>query len=589
MTDDNLHIEWASSLIDAFARAGVADVVLSPGARSTPITLAVAHHASLRTHSIIDERSAAFFALGIGKATGKPALLVCTSGTAGAHYLPAAIEAAHSFTPMILLTADRPPELHGNTAPQTIDQSGLFGVYATGRIELGLPDRSPDSIRGIRRKAAQAVFLSMSPRPGAVHLNASFRKPLEPRTAEREASAPDGQQAASASISTAWAPLLEPDPAGVETVARAAAASRRALIVCGPAPIAQAKTRNAIGRLADILHAPLLAEGASQLRFCGERNRLRCDGYDTFLRSEKMRIPLAPDLIVQIGAPPTSTACREYLSLHREVPRFVIAPHGWNDPDNSAAGLLFGAVDRTVDRLVDHLAPLKIPVDDVWLERFFSADESVRRAIDQRSLTEKDSLSEGRLARVLLGHAKNDSLLAVGNSLPIRKVDTWCRGENARAVILSQRGANGIDGFLSAATGAAISFGGPAAVLTGDLAFLHDLNGLAIARNLETPFVVVVAQNRGGRIFEKLPLLRSSGIDPELAALWTTPQDFDFSAAARLFGHKYHRAGSVGEMQNALEPAMERPGCTVIEAIVPQGGDDEDERLLLRAEKNASR
>ncbi|MFH1681081.1 MAG: 2-succinyl-5-enolpyruvyl-6-hydroxy-3-cyclohexene-1-carboxylic-acid synthase, partial [Candidatus Eisenbacteria bacterium] len=573
MNAANLHIEWASLLVESLARAGIREAVVSPGSRSTSIVLAAAAEERLHVHSILDERSAAFFALGEAKVSGRPVLLVCTSGTAGAHYLPAVIEAGCSYAPLVVVTADRPPELHGNAAPQTIDQVRLFGSHARAYFELGLPDGSEEALRGLRRKAAQAVLASLHPVPGAVHMNAWFRKPLEPQEANEEDERLRRRigRVRSEPFPALHPPLIAPDPGGIDDLADFCRQFRRGLIVCGPGPVAQASARRAIEELAETTRFPILAEGASQFRFTGLANPLRCDAFDAFLRSPAFVERHAPQVIVQIGHPPTSKAWERFLRAAPACARAIVAPYGWNDPQNSAGSILIGPVEETAGALRDALMDMGPLRPTKWTEEFGAAD-GIAWSVVEDETRKNHGFSKGAIARTIVSSIPRGSLLAVGNSLAIREVDNYCPGWMTDALVWSQKGTNGIDGLVSGAAGAASVFGGPVTLYLGDLAFLHDLYGLATTRDLDVPFVVVVAQNDGGRIFEQLPIAGCPDVGPEILSLWTTPHGLDFAHAALLFNVDYRRVDSEGSLREALAEAYARKGATLIEAVVPPSG-----------------
>ncbi|MFH1277083.1 MAG: 2-succinyl-5-enolpyruvyl-6-hydroxy-3-cyclohexene-1-carboxylic-acid synthase [Candidatus Eisenbacteria bacterium] len=580
----NLQTEWAGLLIDALVRAGIREAVVSPGSRSTPVALAAVRHRGLRVRSIVDERSAAFFALGQAKTTGAPSLLICTSGTAGAHYYPAVIEADRSYTPLVVITADRPPELHGNAAPQTTDQIRLFGSYARRYHELGLPDGDTDALRALRRKAAQAVFDSRHPTPGAVHLNAWFRKPLEPGPpgADRELEARVAE-IRSEPFPAAYPAVWAPDPGGVDALAEACRGARRGLIVCGPAPLARRRSREAVAALAETLQFPLLAEGTSQVRFTGIARPLRCDGFDTFLRAPAFRDGHRPELVIQVGAPPTSKAWERYLRAHPPCPRFVIAPHGWNDPQNTATALLTGVIDEVGERLKESMGGPPYARPSRWTEDFAAADGLVWRFTDEWLRSESGAITKAALARAVVSSLRGEAILAVANSLAIREVDGFCPGAMMNAGVWHQKGVNGIDGLISGAAGAASVSGGPVTLYMGDLAFLHDLQGLAAARDLDHPFLIVVAQNNGGRIFEQLPIAGSSEVEGGLLEFWTTPHGLDFSHAAALFGHGYRKVLTEADLREALAEAHRVKGCSIVEAVVPPSAAAEEHARLTRA------
>jgi 2-succinyl-5-enolpyruvyl-6-hydroxy-3-cyclohexene-1-carboxylate synthase len=582
----NLHVDWARIFVRAAVSAGVTDAVLSPGSRSAPLAVALAREPRVRLHVVVDERSAAFFALGQARVTGRPSLLACTSGTAGAHYLPAVIEASQSFLPMLVVTADRPWELQDAAAPQTIDQTGLFGGFVRHHAELGLPDGAPSALRAVPRIAAQAVARALGPSPGPVHVNARFRKPLEP------AAAPGPEP---------WAPLVEallqwgapevyasapaPAPSAIAALADRIARAERGLIVCGPAPLSQAGGRDAILALARRTGFPLLAEITSQIRHGGDRaGVLDCAAFDAVLRAPAIKAAPPPDLILQLGAPPTSSAYADLCASSPAIERVVVAPHGWNDPQGDASALVFadpGAVARALDGALPHRLTGRAP--SAWSLRLVRAGARAQ-AIAERAALEPP-LSEGAIARALVASCPEGAVLVVGNSTPVRDLDLFCP-PSARALrVAHQRGASGIDGLVSGAAGAASAAGGPAALLLGDLSLLHDLGGLALLAQASHPLVVVVVQNGGGRIFEQLPIAAS--VTPDLfERCFATPQQVRFEHAAAAFGVAYARAETREALDGALAAAWGRGGATLVEAVATPG---EGARIMARIRAELAR
>ncbi len=562
----NLHTAWARLFVRAAVASGVSEAVLSPGSRSTPLALALAAEPGLRLHVVVDERSAAFFALGQARVTGRPSLLVCTSGTAGAHYLPAIIEAAQSFVPMLVVTADRPWELYDAAAPQTIDQLKLFGSFVRHHAELGLPDPAPSALRAVPRIAAQAVARALGPTPGPVHLNARFRKPLEPVVV----SGPEPWEPLADALLARGAPAVIAPAPSLDAAAVAALAERidraeRGLIVCGPAPIAQSAGRAAILDLARRTGFPLLAESTSQVRFGGDRAGVfECGPFDAVLRAPAFRAGPAPDLILQIGAPPTSSAYAE-LAAGAGPARVVIAEHGWNDPQSDASALVLADPVALARALAPRIAPRAA---SPWSLSF------ARRGIEAQAIADRAAdapdLGEGAIARATVASCPEGALLVVGNSTPVRDLDVFCPPSPHAVRVVHQRGASGIDGLVSGAAGAAVAAGGPLALLLGDIALLHDLTALGLLARAEGPLVVVVVQNGGGRIFDQLPVAEST--DPAVfERCFATPQAVRFEHAAAAFGVPYARAETRAALDEALAAAWARRGATLIEAIAAPG------------------
>ena len=571
MTPD-LQTTWASLILQSLAEAGVTELVLSPGSRSTPFVLAAVREPRFHCTDAIDERTAAFFALGQAKATGRPTLLLCTSGSAATHYFPAVIEAAYSHTPLLILTADRPFELQNSGAAQTIDQTRLFGPHARGFIELGLPDGSALSLRALRRQVAQAVALSIWPSPGPVHLNARARKPLEPHSAQTEAdraAAGTAHELGRTAFPRIHPPKREPSPDGIAAIAASLRRAKRGLIFCGPMPLYRHGALRPILDLAARLSFPLLAEAPSQLRFLqGAQPPLGldpCDGFGVFLGTETFLAPAAaPDLVLQLGGTPTSSAWERYLGAHPSCERWIIAPHGWNDPLSSASGWLVGEPEEAAVAFARQLGDPEETAERVrWRERFAAANRAAWRATDA-ILAEGGVLNEPLAVRSIARSLPAGGVLAIGNSLPVRELDAFCRWDTTACPVWSQRGANGIDGLVSGAAGVA-STGKDVTLLLGDVSLLHDLGGLALARQSRR-LTIAVLQNRGGRIFEELPLAAS----PEfagVAAHFTTPHDLDLAPAAALYGLGYRRAETLAGLEQALAPATPRP--LLVEVVLP--------------------
>ena len=602
---------WARLLLHGLAEAGIRDVVVSPGSRSTPFVIAALEHPQLRCHRVIDERSAGFVALGHARATGRPALLLCTSGTAGLHYLPALVEAATAHHPLVVLTADRPFELQGCGAAQTIDQVGLYGPHVRRSFELGAPDPDPRALRGLVRTAVQAVFESSHPQPGPVHINARVRKPLEPQDvttpldAELEALV---RSICSDPIVVTTAPKREPEADSIETVAAWCREASRGLVVAGPGPLEQAACREIVAELSTTTGFPVLAEVASQLRV--ERVR-PISSFDTLLAAGAFEGDQRPDLVIQLGAAPTSAAWGHFIDDHRNIRRVVLADWGWPDPHNSADRIIVGNIHGSLTELCRaiHATPPPRPEESKeraqWMGRLQEAEATVREA--QRALLrpvdrddnqviegfreeidhqpESNTLREAHVTRLLVASLPEDALLMVGNSMAIRELDRWVPVVPETLGVLSQRGASGIDGLVSGALGAALATGRPTAILLGDITLLHDLSCLAmpLARSVSTPLVIVVLNNDGGRIFEQLPIAESPRISPHDLDFWTTPHGLDLAAVGDAFGLSCHREQHPSSLESTLRTCWQQPGLSLVEAIVPQHGAAEESTALREA------
>jgi len=575
--------------MESLADAGLTDVILSPGSRSTPFVAAACECPRLRLHDVVDERSAAFYALGRAKVTGRPPLLLCTSGSAAANYLPAVVEADAAAAPLLVLTADRPVELGHCGANQTLDQLKLYGDRVREFFDLGLADPSPGALAALRRTTSQAVFTSTWPVPGPVHLNARARKPLEPARPQTDHDlelVARVDRLLSRPLTRPWAPRSTPDPGAIAELARALAAEERGLILCGPGPIAQAPAFPALVELASRIGFPIVADTTSQFRFREGLydGVLFFDGAGHVAAADGKGKWLQPELVVQIGRPATASIWERFFDPETEAPpRWVLTEHGWWDPPSSAEHLLYGETGEALEALVGALAELGVDRsadENPWLQRM--RDLEVLSVNLVHDALEARGFSEGTVARLALRALPRSGLLALGNSLAVRMADDFASGQGAEGVVFSQRGVSGIDGITSGAAGAADASGRPTVLLTGDLSFLHDLPGLALLARLEVPFAAVVLQNRGGRIFERLPLAGHPIGQGEHFEHWTTPHELGFKDAASMFSLAYVLAENEDRLFRALEEATKRPGATVIEAVVPPHGAAELGRELQR-------
>ncbi len=579
----NLHSAWAGLFARALAASGVSEVVLSPGSRSTPLALAFANETRLHVTVVIDERSAGFFALGQARLSGKPTVLLCTSGTAGAHYFPAIIEASQAHIPLLAVTADRPWELQDSSAPQTIDQTKMFGDYVRHAAELGLPDVSAFSAVG--RIAAQCVAASQYPTPGPVHVNARFRKPLEPvLVGEPEPWQDDFER---------WmergAPRVSlPSPScGLDAIERLVLACRsyeRGLLVVGPTQNARfhdaalaEKFRRALARLAKLSGFAIFAEAPSQARFGDGMGSLSAPGLDAALRAGAFRGHAKPEVLVEIFSPPTSSG---YASLAADLaPRLLITEHGYPDPHGTATEVLIGDPLTMLERAADSLAAAQLGRTTTWLDSVVRTSLQVERCADAASA---DGLTEAAIAREIVAALPDGAVLAVGNSLPVRDLEAF-GGHSSRAItVLHQRGASGIDGLIAGAAGARSVHPkrAPVVLVLGDVSAQHDLGSVAALVRVDAPLVVVVVQNGGGRIFEELPIANEPTLAHELSDLFVTPPMPRSSESTGLFesvcagfGVSFFVARDRSSFVEALAAASTASRATVIEAVVvPEDG-----------------
>jgi 2-succinyl-5-enolpyruvyl-6-hydroxy-3-cyclohexene-1-carboxylate synthase len=573
--------EWSRLLVESLVAAGLEHVVLSPGSRSTPFTWAFGTHPRLTRHVLIDERAAAFFALGLARVSGKPPLLLCTSGSAAANYFPAVVEASLAHLPLLILTADRPLEVQSAGAAQTIDQVKLYGDYARAFFDLGAPEAAPSVLAALPRVLAQAYLLSKFPEPGPVQLNARARKPLEPSgpvTAADHDLVAQVDALLARGLTRVGAPSIEPDAGAIEALAARLASAKRGVIVCGPTPLYAPDATAALSALSERLDMPIYAEATSQLRF-GSRAWNDADALEWLLRSAPRRKELALDLVLRFGAPPTSSGLEQLLLERGRTELHVVAEHGFPDPGNAAQSLTFGPTARVAEALLQALATHRAGPQSDFRASLARANQRVWQSV-ARQVAADPELSEASAVRSALAAVPEGGLLVVGNSLPVREVDAFVPSSARRIQVASQRGANGIDGLIAGAAGSARASGVPTLLLLGDVSFAHDLGGLAAARLVKTPLVVMILDNDGGRIFEQLPAARLFRDAEEHAELWLTPPGLDFRHAGSLFGMPFAAPTSVSELEVALRHGLATAGPSLVHARVPAHGARDSYRAI---------
>jgi 2-succinyl-5-enolpyruvyl-6-hydroxy-3-cyclohexene-1-carboxylate synthase len=551
---------WTELLVATLADAGVRTCVVSPGSRSTPLVTALAAEPRIEAPTIIDERAAAFYALGIARATNQPVALVCTSGSAAAHYLPALVEASMSSIPLIAITADRPPELQQCGASQTINQIDLYGSFVREAFDLGPPTGTPLAMRALRRKIIQAVTRARGPYPGPIHIEVPLRKPLEPAkpSTEDERSLARAVADLRASPITIAAPRLVADDAALAELAAAIAAEPRGVIVAGALPAHF--SRDAALAFAARTGYPLLAESGSQLRFAPRPGVTAIDHFDLLLAAPA--IAPSPRLVIQIGAEPVATA---WSTAFSGATRYVLADHDWHDADSTARAVIIGDVAASLAKLGLDLEP-RTEFAAAWKDAEARASGAMHRALASHPR------SEGSVLRAVVEAAPREMLVQIGNSLPIRVIDQVCVGGVDRTV-LTQRGAAGIDGLIASAAGATRAHK-PVLLILGDVSFAHDVGGLLAAREAIAPLVIVVVDNGGGRIFDGLPVARTNP-GAAFERHFTTAPHLDIAAVAHVLGARAVTAATPAAAAAAIPAALTERGVTVIHApVTPTGAHD---------------
>jgi 2-succinyl-5-enolpyruvyl-6-hydroxy-3-cyclohexene-1-carboxylate synthase len=568
MTDVVALMGIATGLADG----GVTDVIICPGSRSTPLALASRANPRLRVRVLLDERSAGYFALGLARASRQPVAVLVTSGTAVANLLPAVVEASLARVPLVVLTADRPPELRERGAPQTIDQVRIFGGYVRWFAELPLLDGAPETRRHVRSVVARAVATARETPAGPIHLNVPFREPLVPDAAlaadtDADADAGPNVQALPFSDVVAGPPVLGPDD--LAALATRLGKVERGLIVAGPQddPALPA----ALARLAAASGFPIAADPLSGVR-CGPHDRTRVLAHaDHLVRPGAWIDGHRPDLVLRFGATPTSKPMLTLIAEGSPAQIVVDGDRTWSEPAIVPTTFVQADATSTAEALADALVdlPARWGTNSTWADEWCQADRAADRALGDwlSKVVKRDEAFEG-LPFAVLGEVLPDgALLWAGNSMPVRDLDDWLPSSERAIRPLSNRGANGIDGVVSTALGAAAAETGPVVLVVGDLSFLHDLNALVAAKLHDLSATIVLVDNDGGGIFSFLPQAVADrpevGLPEHYEELFGTPHGIDVSPIVGALGGEFVAVGP-RNLRTEIVDSVGRPGVRVL-------------------------
>ncbi|MDR7522627.1 MAG: 2-succinyl-5-enolpyruvyl-6-hydroxy-3-cyclohexene-1-carboxylic-acid synthase [Armatimonadota bacterium] len=571
MRPENATYAYVGAFTDELARCGIRHLCLCPGSRLTPLALCAARHPAIRVWTLIDERSAAYFAVGMAKALRLPVAVLSTSGTAAANFLPAVVEARYGRVPLVVLTADRPHELRDAGAPQTIDQIRLYGVHAKWFVDVAPPQAAEPMLRYVRALAGQAAAIAQDDPAGPVHLNFPFREPLVPVAAPEELPPPENRvgdawegRGAGQPYARAHAGRRTPDAETAAVLARSLARVGRGLIVCGPYD--DPAFPEAVSRLAAALGYPVLADPLSQVR-CGPHDRtLVVDAYDPLLRVGEVAGILAPEVILRFGGTPASKPLVQYLQAQPRARHVVVDGAGaWHDPTRLASEVVHAdpvVLCQAVAALLESgAARASAAPASAWTARWLRLSGEARLAVQQR-LGAVCEPFEGKVFAELAGLLSDGVLLYVGNSMPVRDLDSFFPSTPAAIRFLGNRGASGIDGLVSCGLGAAASGAGPVVLVLGDLAFYHDLNGLLAGKLHGLAATIILLNNDGGGIFSFLP---QAGYPEHFEALFGTPHGLDFRHAAEMYGAGFRRADTWEDFRLHVRDALASGTLSVVE------------------------
>jgi 2-succinyl-5-enolpyruvyl-6-hydroxy-3-cyclohexene-1-carboxylate synthase len=551
------------AFVAELSRAGVRHVCVCPGSRSTPLAIKLAQEPSIKVWMHLDERSAAYFGLGLARAARQPVAILATSGTAAANFLPAIVEANLSRVPLVVLTADRPHELRDNGAPQTIDQLRLYGAHVKWFFDLPEPDASLEHARLVRTLATRAVGTAVAEPAGPVHLNWPFREPLVPTPVPALASDPHGLR-----VDTG---RLAPSPSMIDNLTTQLA-SGNGVIVCGQQ--GDADFPEAVAQLARRLQWPLLADPLSGVRRGQHDLSTVIDAYDAFLRDEPTIERLAPRVVLRFGAMPTSKPLLLYLQRHAAARQILIDPGGWREPTGLASDVLH--VDPRL--LCDALQVVAHSAD--WLETWTTINRMTCAVINSH-LDDLDELFEGKVFSELSAVLPEGSVLFAGNSMPVRDLDTFLPAGEKSLRCVSNRGANGIDGVVSSALGTSAAGGGPVVLVIGDISFYHDMNGLLAARKHALNLLVVLMNNDGGGIFSFLP--QADTASEHFETLFGTPHGLGFRPFVEGYGGRFVRVHDWPGFLKGVAEGLERGGLQVVEVPTERTRNVELHRQVWRA------
>ncbi len=562
----NRNTLWTETFVHELVSAGVKYACISPGSRNTPLTLAFANNKNIKSYVLIDERSAAFFALGLAKSSNSPVALVCTSGTATAEFYPAIIEAYQQRVPLIVCTADRPPELLDVGANQTINQNNLYKNHIRWFVDLGLPEPTTRRFKHIKSTARRAVYESFVRSRGPVHLNFPFRKPFEPEfhTDEIEKDVIDFAKKngdKKKDFVEAEETKNVKDEKWFKQITSQILSIENGLIIVGPENYTPHFPQN-IARLAAKLGYPILADGCSNIRFGKHDKRLIISNFDAFLRSESFAKKIRPDFILHFGRTITSKALDTFLEKC-SAPRYMINDYGdWFDPSNKSLAALDCKPFLFCERMNEFLEENNFQRNQTeWLNTFLNAD-NIAGKIKAQIIDKSSALNEPAITSEVLNLLPDDSQIMISNSMPVRDFDYFASNSDKRLAIFNNRGASGIDGITSTALGIKAGKNKPTVLITGDLAFYYDVNGMLAASKYSLPLTIVLINNNGGGIFEILPI---SNYGKVFKDYFVTPHNLDFSHFVKAYNGNYKKVKTRDEFRTAFKNSFKKKNFTVIE------------------------
>ncbi len=552
----NRNTVWCDLFVEELYRNGVRYVCISPGSRSTPLTLAFAQHPGIKTYVIVDERSSGFFALGIAKKTGSPVAVVTTSGTAVAEIYPSIIEAYYQRIPLIICTADRPPHLRMRGANQTINQVNIFKNQIRFFADIGLPDISWKGLKNFKGKINDGLQTALEKNIGPIHFNFPFEKPFEPDTPTDKFDAELLNRFSNLDLQTTLNKIKIGINSKIPGIIDLINKKEKGIILCGY-KVYDPDLVKMIDRLSHHTGYPIIADGSSSLRF-GTHNKARIvNNFPAMVRSKEFLNNFKPEIIIQFGGSPTSNVVLDYFKNCDAIKIIVNKFGDKNDPSLTAK--FFLKIDEL--EFSDMIIKQKIKRTNIWQNRLSELDKKIETA--KKLFFNKTSFNfEGSIVKSLVDILPNDCNLMVSNSLPIRDLDFFASSNNKKINLFVNRGASGIDGINSTALGIASSSNKPTVLLTGDLAFFHDFNGLHISYKYKIPLIIILINNNGGGIFESLPISRYGKLFTEN---FVTSLNLEFANFVKAYKGEYFEAKSLNQLKKKLFNSTRVKKLSVIE------------------------
>lgn len=587
----NRNTLWAEIFVNSLANVGLDAVCISPGSRSTPLAMAFANQSEIEVFSLLDERGAGYFVLGMALEKGKAVALVCTSGTAVANYFPAVIEANYSNVPLLLLTADRPHELRNSGTNQSIDQIKIFGDHVREFIDLALPEANPTPkmMRYLQSTAARVLFEANSFRPGPVHINMPFRKPLEPNLVPEDFSEVWHEkndllilEIIQSKVSISIGQMM-PTEEQIQLLAGLISEKKKGLIICGPKS-PEGEFPAYISELARISKYPILADGLSGLRFNLENQpKLNISGYESFLASDLSKDLENPEIILQFGNAPISNRLQNFLAGLEKTRRIQINSFGnWADGEHRLTDHIWADPIELCRQVIETLDPWERDENN-WIKSWINIEKLSWEIIESYI---KKEWFEGAVLSEILKMIPEESNLFVASSLPIRHLDQFGKSSQKKIRIFANRGASGIDGTISSALGVVAASKKLIVLLIGDLSFYHDLNALLSVRRHDLQIIIVLINNDGGGIFHRLPI---ADFNPPFNDLFLTPHGLSFEKTAQQFSLEYSLVNQREGFGEAFQKSIKDKESTIIEVVGDSVKHESSRKEIVRLLNQAAR